>query len=130
MPHYGWLHCKPSSETQPPDPRNTQHSPYKHAPIIYGAKVQYDTKYDDIPPLDADGILRVQSIVGALMFYGWAVDNKILVFISKLGQQQADATQSTNDTILYLLEYVATYTSDGIIFRSSEIILSEHSDAA
>ena len=57
-----------------PKPRNTQHSPYKHAPIIYGAKVQYASKYDDSPQLYYYGILRVQSIVGALLFYGQAID--------------------------------------------------------
>ena len=99
-----------------PDPGNSQQSPYKHAPIIYGAKVYYAAEDNDRPTLDADGILRVQYIVGALLFYGWAVDNKLLVFISELGQQQADATQAINDTILHILDYVATYPSDGIIF--------------
>ena len=112
-----------------PDPRNLQHSPYNHAPIIYGVKVQYAAKDDNIPPLDADYFLRVQSIVGALMFYGRAIDNKILVSLSELGQHQSASTQATNNAILQLLDYVATYPSDGITFRSSKIILSAHSDA-
>ena len=99
-----------------PDPRKPQHSPYKRAPIIYGAKVQYTAKDDDGLALDADGILRVQSIVGAMMFYGRAVDNKLLVALSELGQKQAAATQEKNDTILHLLDYVVTYPSDGINF--------------
>ena len=67
-----------------PDPRKPQHSPYKHAPIIYSAKVQYTAKDDNIPTLDADGILCVQSIAGALSFYGQAVNNKILVALNNL----------------------------------------------
>ena len=62
-----------------PKPIKPQHSPYKHAPIIYSEKVQYAAKDDDSPPLDAHGILRVQSIVGAMMLYGRTVDNKLLV---------------------------------------------------
>ena len=112
------------------DPRKPQHSPYKHAPIIYGPKVQYATEDGNIPLLDADGILCVKSIVGVLLFYGRAVDNNILVSLSELGQQQAADTQATNNTILQPLDYVATYPSNGINFRSREIILSSHSDAA
>ena len=91
------------------DPRKPQHSPYKHAPIIYGAKIQYAAEADDSAPLDKAGILRVQSIVGALLFYDCAVDNKLIVALSKLGQQQASATEATNDAITQLLDYVATY---------------------
>ena len=112
-----------------PDPIIPKHSPYKHTPIIYGSKVQYATKDGNRPPLDADGILRVQSIVGALLFYGQAVDNKLIAELSKLGKQQAAATQATNDAIMQLLEYVATYPRDGINFRASEMIISAHSDA-
>ena len=61
-----------------PDPRKLQYFPYKHAPIIYGAKVQYTAEDNYSPPLDADGILSVQSIVGALLFYGQAINNKVL----------------------------------------------------
>ena len=68
------------------------------------------------PPLDASGILRVQSIVGALLYYARAVNKKLLVELSELGQQQATATEATNDTINQLLEYVATYPADGITF--------------
>ena len=99
-----------------PDPRKPQHSPYKYALIIYGAKVQYAAKYDDSPTLEDDGILCVQSIAGALLFYGWAIDNKLLIALSELGQQQAAATQATNDAILQLLDYVATYPRDSIHF--------------
>ena len=111
-------------------PKKPQHSPYKHAPIIYGVKIQYAPDADDSAPLDKDGILRVQSIVGALLFYGRAVDNKLLVALSELGQQQAAATEATNDAITQLLYYVATYPSDGITFRASGMILAAHSDAA
>ena len=81
------------------------------------------------PPLNATGILRVQAIVHTLLFYARAVDNKLLVPLSELGQQQASATEATNDPIAQLLDYVATYPSDGITFCSSNMILSAHSDA-
>ena len=49
-----------------PFPAKPQHSPYKHAPIIYGAKVQYATGPDDSAALDKDGITRVQAIIDLL----------------------------------------------------------------
>ena len=112
-----------------PDSRKPQHYQYKHSPIIYGAKVQYAEEDDDIPFLDADDILRVKSIVGELLFYGNAVNNKLLVSLSKIGKQQAAATQATNDAIMKLLDYVATHPSDGITFRASDMVLAAHSDA-
>ena len=113
-----------------PEPRKPQHSPYKHAPIIYGAKLQYAAEDDDSPTLDAYVILRVQSIVGTLLFYGRAVNNKLLGALSKLGNQQVSATKATNDAIMQLLDYFATYPSDGITFRASKMILSANSDTA
>ena len=68
------------------DPRKPQHTPYKHAPTIYGSKIQYAAEADDSAPPDKAGILRVQSSVGSLLFYGRAVDNKMLVALSELGQ--------------------------------------------
>ena len=113
-----------------PDLRKPQHSPYKHTPIIYGAKVQYAAEDDGSPFLDSYGIFRVQSIVRTLLFYGFAVNNKLLVSFSKLGHQQADDTQATNNSIMQLLEYVATYSSNGITFRSSDMVLAAHYDTS
>ena len=95
---------------------------------MYVAKIQYAAGPDDSPPLNDAGILRVQTIVGALLFYACYIDNKILVALSKLVQQQASETKATNDTINKILDYVATYPSDGINFRSSDMVMYAHSD--
>ena len=36
-----------------PNPKKRQLSPYKHTPILYGAKIQYATEPPFSPPLDA-----------------------------------------------------------------------------
>ena len=113
-----------------PHAAKPQHSPYKHVPIVYGAKMQYAAGPNDSTPLNTTWILHVQAIVGALLFYERAIYNKLIVALSELGQQQASATKSTNDAITQILEYVATYHVDGIIFRSSGMIMSAQSDAA
>ena len=59
-----------------PMPLKPQLSPHKHREIQYGAKVQTALYVDTSPPLDAKGIKRVQQIVGSLLYYERAVDNR------------------------------------------------------
>ena len=60
---------------------------------------------------------------------GRAVNNKLLVELSAIGYQQTAATKETADAIAQLLDYVATYPYDGIIFQKSDMILAAHTDA-
>ena len=48
---------------------------------------------------------------------GRAVNNKLLVALIAIGPQQAAATYDTAAAIEKLLDYVATYPNDGILFR-------------
>ena len=66
--------------------------------------------------LDKVGIRRVQIIVGALIWIGRAVNNKLLVDLSTIGYKQSTATEDTNKSIRHPLEYCATYPDDGIIY--------------
>ena len=65
-----------------------------------------------------------------LLYYGCAVDIKLLVALSKLGSTQAAATELTKTDLSQLLDYLSTYPDDGILYCSSAMILSAHSDAA
>ena len=60
---------------------------------------------------------------------GRAVNNKLLVELSEIGAQQEAATEDTAEAIEQLLDYVATYPNDGILFRKSDMILAAHSYA-
>ena len=80
-----------------------QHSPFCHAPIIYGVKQQFSHSPDASPKLDNTGIKRVQAIVGALLYYDRAVDNKLLVALSELGSTQAASTELTKTDLSQLL---------------------------
>ena len=110
-------------------PASPQLSPHRHREIIYGAKHQHSPDPDDSPALDDAGIKRVQRIVGGLLYYGRAVDNKLLVTLSAIGSQQAAATEHTNEAVAQLLDYVATYPADGVIYRASEMVVAAHADA-
>ena len=46
--------------------------------VIYGTKEQLAPEDDTTPPLDSQGTKRVQGIVGALLYFAQAVDNKLL----------------------------------------------------
>ena len=110
-------------------PAKPQLPPYQHHEIVYGAKQQLAPDNNTSPRLDKTGIKRVQRIVGALIYYAWAVDNKLLVSLSAIGYQQAAATANTAAAVHQLLDYVATYLADGLVFRASGMTLAAHANA-
>ena len=73
-------------------PKKKQYSPHKHRPINYGATQQLVQPTDSSPSLNEKGIKINQGIVGALLYVGVAVNNKLLVALSEIGSQQAAAT--------------------------------------
>ena len=103
--------------------------PRRHRLIDYGAKKQIVQPADTSPSLDDKEIKRVQGIVGALLYVGRAVNNKLLVAFIAIVSQQAVATKETAEAIEQLLDYVATYPGDGILFQKSYMILASHADA-
>jgi hypothetical protein len=111
-------------------PKKPVLSPYIAAPISYGAKVQYTDDEDSTPPLNDAGVKRLQGIVGALLYYAQAVDNKLLHALSEISTQQAAATEATNEKVNHLLDYCSTYPNNGILYCASNMILAAHSDAA
>ena len=104
-------------------------TPYKHTKITYGTKVQYANTTPTSPPLDDAGIKRVQSIVGALLFYAQAIDNELLVALGEIGSQQVAPTKDTAAAIDQLLNYVAIYPNDGVTYQSSSMIFAAHANA-
>ena len=46
-----------------------------------------------------------------------------------IGAQQAEETKETEAAIEQLMDYVATYPDDGLLFRKSDRILAAHADA-
>ena len=109
--------------------KKPQYLPHKQRPIGYGAKQQILQPTDTNPYLDDKGIQRVQGIVGTLLYVGISVNKKLLVALSSIGSQKAAATKEIADATKQLLDYVATYPNDGILFRKSDMILAAHADA-
>ncbi len=99
-----------------PPPAKPWLSPYKCLPIRYGAKSHITPDPDSLELLDASHKCRVQEIVGSLLYYARAVDNKLLVALSAIAARQAKATVATEQMVDLLLDYVATYKNDGIVY--------------
>jgi hypothetical protein len=112
-----------------PQPTKLQLSPYKCLPIAYGAKSHITPDLDASELLDANRKCCVQEIVGSLLYYAQAVDNKLLVVLSVIAARQAKATVATEHAVNLLLDYVATYPNYGIVYCASDMILCAHADA-
>ena len=68
-------------------------------------------------------------VLGALLYYGRAVDNKILTALSAVGSQQSKATENIKKTINMLFDYCSMHPNDGMKHKSSDMILCGHLDA-
>ena len=112
-----------------PHPSKAQLSPHNHREVIYGAKEQPTPEDDKSPPLDNQGKKRIQGIVGALLYYGRAVENKLIVDLSSIVSQQDTTTERTKEAINHLIDYCATYPADRILYRSRDMVLCAHSNA-
>ena len=67
-----------------PRPTKRRLSPYKCLPISYGAKSQLTPEADASELLDEHRKRRIQEIVGSLLYYARAVDNKLVVALSAI----------------------------------------------
>jgi hypothetical protein len=104
-------------------------SPHKCPPTSYGAKAHLTPDADTSELLDKHRKCRIQEIVGLLLYYTWAVDNKLLVALSAIPAQQPCATIATKQAVHHLLDHVATYSSNVIIYQTSDMVLCAHLDA-
>ncbi len=112
-----------------PQPAKPRLSPHKCLPISYGAKSHITTNPDSSELLDASRKCHDQEIVGSLLYYPRVVDNKLLIALSTIATHQAKATIATEQAVDLLLNYVATYSNDGIVYWASNMILCAHMDA-
>jgi hypothetical protein len=93
------------------------------------AKAQLTPMADTSKRLDVHQKFHIQEIVGLVLYYARVVDNKLLVALIATATCQSCATMGTEQAVHLLLDYVATYPSDGIIYQSSDMILCAHFDA-
>ena len=57
------------------------------------------------------------------------MDNKLLVALNAIAARQSKATIRMEKLVHTLLDYMATYPNDGIVYRASDMVLCAHADA-
>ena len=80
-------------------PKKPQYSPHKHRPIDYGATQQLVQPTDTSPPPNEKVIKIIQGIVGALLYVGRSVNNKLLVALSEIGAQKSVSNRRHSSSI-------------------------------
>ena len=113
-----------------PKPQKPQLSPFIVMPLAYGRKTQLTPEEDTSATLSPERLLRVQKIIGLLLYYARAVDNKLLIVLNAIAACQSKATIRTEQLVHTLLDYVARYPNDGIVYRASDMVLCAHADAS
>ena len=111
-------------------PRRPQHSPYPVAQIKYGKAAQDPIAEDTSRAASDEEILKVQQVVGSILYYARAVDLTALMSLSTIASEQAKATGHTIETMEQLLDYMASNPDATMRFRASDMILNIHSDAS
>lgn len=112
-----------------PQTKSPQYSPHPCSTPQYGTKVQTPLPLDQTPLVSSQEVTRIQKIIGSLLFYARVVDSTLLVTLSSLAHQQAQATENTIKRVTQILDYCATLPSAKLRFTQSDMVLKLHSDA-
>ena len=113
-----------------PAPKKPQHQPHPHTERTYGATIQYAKAQDTSPVLPATDKTFIQQVLGVLLYYGRAVDSKVLVAIGSIASAQATPTAQTLELTRILLDYVATHPDAILTYEKSDMVVAVHSDAS
>ena len=84
------------------------------APNKYVAAAQETIKTDDSKPSGPEVINRVQKIFGSILYYARSVEPTILMALSTLASEQANATAQKTKNLHQLLGYLGTHPEDTI----------------
>ena len=114
---------------QHPKPLKAQYAPHQWSLPSFGKTSQH-VNIDTSNVLDKKGTKQVQSISGAFLYYGRAVDPTILPALSSIASTQANPTINTLNECKMLMDYLSTYPNAKIRFHKSDMVLYVDSDAA
>ena len=89
-------------------PRKPQHSPYPVAQIKYSKAAQDSIAEDASRAASDKEILKVQQVVGSILYYARVVDLTALMSLSTIASEQAKATGHTIEIMEQLMDYMAS----------------------
>ena len=107
-----------------------QHTPLQPAPRIYGKDAQKPAPLDKAPPLGDKEKRFIQQVVDSFLYYGRAVDPKILHALSNIASQQSELTETTLKNTHLFLDYMVWHPEATIRFYRSDMIINVHSDVS
>jgi hypothetical protein len=112
-----------------PTTNQPKHAPHAWTAPTYGSRQQYATN-DTSPTADSKDTIRIQEVLGTLLYYAQAVNCTMITAIGSISTQQANATTATMKAITQLLNYCATHPNGVVRYYSSDMILYIESDAS
>jgi hypothetical protein len=113
---------------QHPTPAKPEHSPHAWTAPNYGTATQLTGPADTSAPLAPAEILRLQEVLGTLLYYARAIDCTMLVALGSLATSKT--TKDTAQGITQLLNYAATHPDAILVYHASDMVLHLHSDAS
>ena len=111
-------------------PKRPQRMPYPVAQIKYGKGAQYLIPEDMTRDASREKILKVQQVVGSILYYARVVDLTASMSLSTIESEQAKVTGHNIETIEQLLDYMASNPVATVQFCASDMILNIRSDAS
>jgi hypothetical protein len=115
---------------QHPPPTRPENAPHTWIPHIYGAKTQYIKDQQDSLLLPQKDVTHIQQLAGMLLYYVRAVEPKLILPVFFLASEQTQATSTTADKVIKLLNYCATHPEAKLRYHASNMVLNIHSDAS
>jgi hypothetical protein len=103
--------------------------PIHTGPKQFGFEAQHPLPLDDSLPLNKTSIMRVQQIVGSILYYARAVDMTVLMALSTIAMNQTKATHKMMAKCMQLLDYLAYHADAKVHFYASNMIMNIHLDA-
>jgi hypothetical protein len=113
---------------QHPTPTKPEFSPHKWSALVYTSAPQLVTAPDTSRELTSAESLRLQEVVGTLLYYAHAIGCTMLVALGSIAA--AKTTKDTAQSITQLLNYAATNPDAVIEYKRSDMVLHVHSDAS
>ena len=112
-------------------PNKFQHSissapetfPRIHVKTLYNANIQYADDPDSYPRSQDKDIIIIHKILGTLLYFGIAINNKILPALSDLASEQSCDTRITTQKITKILNYLSTNRVAKLLYIYSRMIL-------
>ena len=105
------------------------HSPSSFNQPVYRRKIQMAT-IDNTNPMTTIQIKPLQQVCGTFLYYARAVVYTMLHVMNDLATRVKDGTQKTVEALNHFLDYCATYPEATVLYRASDMMLHNNSDAA